>query len=172
MNNNTKRWSGWVLWGLSGLFLLYLAGRFLVTGYQLQKLEKVFSQVEHPSGTFPVDNIRLRYSYYPATYADDTIHFESANLAGELRSYDGDWQEIKDLYGGQTLENGNPIAVIPIEVRKNDEHMWLDAPEWFLISPGHHDILDGIREEYDTWGWPESLNGRTPELYLVYILGQ
>ena len=63
------------------------------------------------------------------------------------------------------------MDVLPIEIRKNDEYIWLDIPEWFLISPGHHDILEAIREEYDFWGWPEGLNGRTDRLYLVYVLG-
>ena len=172
MNNNTTSRLGWVFWGLIGLFLLYVFGRFLLTEYELGKYEKIFSQVEHPSGTSLVDHVSLRFSYYPATYADDSIHFKSANLVGELRSYGGNWDEIKDFYGSHTLENGKLIAVIPIEIHKNDEDVWLDIPDWFLSSPGHHDILEGIREQYDFWGWPESLNATAQGLYLVYALWQ
>ena len=172
MIKRMKRWLEWMFWGWVGLCLLYLASTFIATEYTLGKYEKIFDEVEHPLETSLVDKVSLQYSYYPATYVDDSIDFTSANLVGELRSYSVDWDEIKRFYANRMLENGNRIGVLPIEVRKNDEHVWLDVPEWFLTSPGHYDILKGIREQYDFWGWPESLNSGTQGLYLVYILGQ
>lgn len=37
----------------------------------------------------------LEVNYYPATYVDDSIKFQSAFLVGEIRSYDGDWNALK-----------------------------------------------------------------------------
>jgi hypothetical protein len=172
MFKSMKRWLEWAFWGLAGAYLLYLAGALVFTEYSLGKYEKIFNRLEHPQWTSLVDKVSLQYRYYPATYVDDSIHFTSASLVGELRTYNIDWDEIKDFYNNRRLENGNPIAVMPIEVRKNDERTWLSATAWFRISPGHHDILEGIREQYDFWGWPERLNGGTQKFYLVYVLGQ
>lgn len=37
----------------------------------------------------------LEVNYYPATYVDDSIKFQSAFLVGEIRSYDGDWNALR-----------------------------------------------------------------------------
>lgn len=172
MNNHTKRWSGRVFWGFIGVFLLYVVGRFLITEYYLRQYEEIFSQVEHPQGTSLVDTISLRFRYYPATYTDDAIDFQAANLVGELRSYRGDWNEIKGFYSNPRSENGRPIAVIPTEIHKKDEQIWLEVAGWHVGDPSNDDIVEGIREQYDFWGWPESLNSTRQGLYLVYVLGQ
>jgi hypothetical protein len=118
-----------------------------------------------------VDSLSSTIRSYPATYANNPIHFKSSALVRELRSYGEEWDEIKDFYSGRTLENTGPIAVVPLEIHKNDEYVCLDIPDRFLSGPTPYDILEGIREQHDFSGWLTGLNGPPNGLYLVYVLG-
>jgi len=160
-------------WGFLGALALFLSYRAISWEIASLRYEKAFLQIQHPANTTYIDSLSFDYSYYPATYADDSIRFKSANLVGELRGYAGDLDGIKSFYRNQTLEEeAGPIAVIPVEVYQGKKGISLNVPDGYLFNPGDHDILSGV-EEYDNL--LEALKSRQAagqSLYLVYCLWQ
>ena len=69
--------------------VLYLILAGIVEQVMLHKYEKVFAETQHPQGTILLDSLRFRFSYYPATYIDESIGFKAAYVIGELRQYAG-----------------------------------------------------------------------------------
>lgn len=156
---------------LFGIFILFFVYRIVSFERKLRRYEYAFLQLEHPEGTRQVDSFGLELNYYPATYVDDSIQFQFTFLAGELRSYSGDWNHLKMFYADKRLEVGgaNPwfVGVLPVEIDMNGEKDQLNIPAEFSYDPFQADILTELQQYYRSKEIPQIPAGR--KLYLVYI---
>jgi hypothetical protein len=157
-----------VLGILFGLFILYAGYGMLASQTKLMEYKKSFSQVQHPQGTSLLDSQAMQVAYYPATYADDSIHFKSAYVVGELRRFTGNWDDIKTFYDGKRLEEDMPVIVIPVELRQHGQQTSLSIANGYVSSPFDYDVLSEMQDDYSFWGIPQSLNETEQNLYLVY----
>lgn len=155
---------------LLGTLMLSIVYVILSSQVRLTEYRKSFSQVQHPPGTSLVDPLAVKHEYYPATYADDSIDFETAYLAGELRSYAGNWDDVRTFYMGKLCGNNKPVAVLPLSIHQEGQQIWLSFAYWYVGDPSEHDTLAGIQEQYEFWGFPKSLYDVGQNLYLVYCL--
>jgi hypothetical protein len=157
---------------LLGLVIVFFGYGSIASMLKWRRDEQAFLQLNHPPGTVLFHKISMEFSYYPATYIDDSIPFKSAHLVGDLRSYDGSWDQLRGFYGNQTLEGRKTIAVIPLEVHKQGEKIWLETPDTYVDNPGEYDIISAIQEQDELWGSSKSTDNVSQSLYLVYCLWQ
>jgi len=164
MNPKRKR----ILGILFGVILLYGGYGLLASQIQQMGYRESFSQLQHPQDTSLVDSLFLKIDYYPATYIDDSINFKSAHFVGELRSYTGDWEDINAFYETKTVEDEAPVVVMPVEVRRNDQQIWLDITSGAVFSPFVADLQSAINDHYRFGGILKKLTETESNLYLVY----
>ena len=172
MSKNIDKWSRRVLWLLLGVSLLYLASRFVLTQIDLNSYEKYFADLDHPQSTSLVGPIAIKFSYYPATYADDSIKSQCAYLVGELRAYTQGWNKLEAFYSGSTLDvNGNSqrIGILPVELYgKDNSSFQIGEVDEYLYGPFEIEVLGELQFYYSMWGVPQGINTNS-NLYLVYI---
>jgi hypothetical protein len=156
---------------LFGIFILFLCYRMIRFELSLKRHEHAFLQIEHPEGTTRVDSFGLEIDYYPATYADDSIRFQSAFLVGELRSYNGNWDDLKTFYSAKRMDVGSSdrlfVGVLPVEMDMDGEKNWLGFPPDFSYDPFQADILSELQSYYRSRKIPQMQIDEN--LYLVYI---
>ncbi len=155
-----------------GLILLWVGSSWLTSEIDRRDSREAFARVQHPLETSLVDTLNMKIEYYPATYVDDSIHFESAYLVGELRSYAGSWDDIQMFYDDIKVGSDIPIMVMPVEIRMNGQRISLDVANGTAFSPFSYDVLSAIQDHYGFWGMPRSLNEASQNLYLVYGVWQ
>jgi len=159
---------------LIGLFLLYTFYELLVDNSNLRKYEAIFQQLEHPQNTSLVDSFRMKLSYYPATYVDESIQSQCAYLVGEIRTYSGNWDELKAFYIGKILPQEDAddihVGVFPIApVAENGTSPGFDIEQDYAYSPFEVDALSRLEGHYYFWGFPKGLNEGGEDIYAVYI---
>jgi hypothetical protein len=152
-----------LFWGVIGACLLYIIVTVIVEQVMLRKYQKVFDQAQHPQGTALLEAFRFTFSYYPATYIDDSIGFEPAYVIGELRLYTDPWADVEHFYQSHNLlPGGKRIIVIPLEIRERKEQTWLNEVEGFSISPFDAQLLVEIQNRHGTYAIQKNM-------YLVYV---
>ena len=158
---------------LVAVFILFIAYRMVSSELNMRKYENAFLQVKHPENTTHVDSLDLEVNYYPATYVDDSIQFQSAFLVGQIRSYDGDWDALKTSYAGKELEmNGAnilPVWAVPLQIEHNDQTIRLDFPHDFSFDPFQADILQALQDHYPSNKLTQRLGGAKRSIYFVYM---
>jgi hypothetical protein len=169
-----KRTFIWGLGVLLGLFLLYSLYDRLVTATRLNGYEETFQGLEHPQDTTLIDAFKFKFSYYPATYQDESIQNQCAYLVGEVRSYASGWDELKAFYKDKTLSHGDTeeihVGIFPIEfVSEEGAAPWFDLNSDFSYSPFEVDVLARLESQYYFWGFPKELDKGSNEVYAVYI---
>ena len=163
----------WGLVALLGFFLvLALYNRFVTTRI-LENYRETFFKLEHPEDTRLLDEFQSKFSYYPATYQDESIKNKCVYLVGELRSYTGNWGEIEDFYYGKTvLYDGVGelnVGEFPL-LLVQDTATSFGMDEDYLYGPFAVDILAKLENDYYFWGYPESLKEfGEGNIYAVYI---
>jgi hypothetical protein len=164
-------------WGLLiglGLFLLNALYGMLVTATMLNDYEKTFQNLQHPQDTKAMDTFKIKFSYYPATYRDESIQNRCAYLIGEIRTYANDWDVLKTFYSSKTLVHGNGeeiyVGILPIDFVSNGKlSSSINTNNHFSYSPFDVDILQELRSRYMFWGLPEGVIGNENQIYVVYI---
>ena len=159
---------------LIGLFLLYSFYELFVDQSNLKKYQAIFQQLEHPQNTTLVDSFKIKLSYYPATYVDESIQSQSAYLVGEIRMYSDTWNELKVFYTGKILSQQNIdniyVGVFPIAlVAEDGTSPWFDIEQDYSYSPFEVDALSRLEGHYYFWGFPKELGEGGQEVYAVYI---
>lgn len=165
---------------LTKIIRLLVAVLILFAGYSmgsselgLRKYEKAFAQVEHPENTMRLDAFDLEVDYYPATYMDDSILFQSAFLVGEIRSYNGNWDVLRAFYSDQGLEISNtnllPVWTIPLQIEHNAQRSWLGFPQEFSYDPFQADILQVLQDHYSSTNLAQRFGKAQGSIYLVYM---
>ena len=164
------------IWGLGivlGLLLIYSTYDLLVTTRVLKSYEETFKQLEHPQNTTLIDAFKFKFSYYPATYWDESIQSQCAYLAGEIRGYSGDWENVEAFYRGKTLTHSTGeihVGVFPIAfVSGNEASPWFDIEDDFSYSPFDVDVLARLESRYYFWGFPKGLSEGEIDVYAVFI---
>lgn len=164
----------WGLGGLLGLFLIYsLYDRFLTTTV-LERHEEAFQHLEHPGDTALIDAFQFKFSYYPATYRDESIRNRCAYLVGEIRSYSGNWDALQAFYEGQKLAPGNTdelyVSLFPVALSYGSgTSSGFDLENNFSYSPFDVDVLARLESHYYFWGFPKELNESRKNIYTIYI---
>lgn len=158
-----------LFWGVIGACLLYIIVAITIEQVMLRKYQKVYDQAQHPQGTTLLEAFRFTFSYYPATYIDESIGFESAYLLGELRLYTGPWADVEHFYQSHNrLAGGKHLIVIPLEIREQKEQTWLNEVEGVSISPFDAQLLVELHNRYSSFEIPAPVNGIESNLYLIY----
>jgi hypothetical protein len=171
MNPKHRSYLAKALGLLFGLFVLYIGYSMGSSEFSLRKYKKAFLQVKHAQGTVWVDSFGLGAAYYPATYADDSIHSKSVYLVGELRGYTGDWREIQAFYSGKALKDAGikalPLLVLPVEIQSHGQKTLLESPSGFHYGPFDSDMLKALQYYYGSKRMPHrEMEGK---FYLVYV---
>lgn len=163
MNKGTRQWFGRVFWIIIGLLLLYISSRLLIMEYNLRNCVKIFNQVEHPQGTTLIRSVKMKFSYYPATYVDDSISFQPAYLVGEMRSYTGGWDKIAQFY--HKKKSGS----LPIQAL--DVALPLESPAHYDLGPFYTDLIRNLDSQYLRSMSKElkELEAAEQSLYLVFV---
>lgn len=164
-------------WGLVvvlGLFVLYGVYDRLSTTKVLKSYQETFQLLEHPQGTTIIDAFQFKFSYYPATYRDESIQNQCAYLVGELRSYSNDWDELKTFYQDKTLAHRDTgkinVGIFPIKlVSEGGAAPWFDLDSVFSYSPFDVDVLARLESHYYFLGFPEGLSEGKKDVYAVFI---
>lgn len=159
---------------LIGLFLLYSFYELLVDQSNLKKYQAIFQQLEHPQDTMLVDSFKLKLSYYPATYPDESIQSQCAYLVGEIRTYPSTWDELKTFYTGTTIPQEYAddilVGVFPIAlVAEEGTSPWFNIEQDYSYSPFEVDALSRLEGSYYFWGFPKGLGEDGKDIYAVYI---
>ena len=168
------------IWGLGivlGMFLIYSSYDLLVITKVLNSYKEKFQQLEHPQDTMLIDAFKFKFSYYPATYWDESIKHRCAYLVGEVRNYASNWDELRAFYQGKTLANGEKeeihVGIFPIKlVSESGASPWFDLEDDFSYSPFDVDVLARLESHYYFWGFPKGLGEGGKEVYAVYIAPQ
>ena len=164
------------IWGVGivlGLFLIYSLYGWLITRRVLTHYEDTFKSLEHPSDTTLIDAFKFQFSYYPATYRDETIQNQCVYLVGEVRSYSRDWDELQVFYQDQTLIHGTDeinVRIIPVEFASdNGASPSLDMVNTFSYTPFDVDVLAQLESHYFFWGFPKGISESGKNLYVIFI---
>lgn len=161
---------------LIAVLILFLGYRMLSVELLLQKYEKAFLQVKHPEHTTRLDSFDLEVNDYPATYVDDSIQFQSAFLVGEIRSYDGNWEELKTFYSDKALEtsraNRLPVWPMPLQIERGDQGSRLDFPHEFSFDPSQVQILQALQDHYSSDRSMQRLGKAKGDIYFVYMFAE
>jgi hypothetical protein len=156
------------------LLMLLLGYRVASFELGLRRYEKTFLQVEHPEHTERMDSLDLEVNYYPATYVDDSIQFQSAFLIGEIRSYDGNWDLLQAFYAHKGSKAGEadllPLWTMPLQIERGDQRSWLDFPDGFFYEPLQADVLQALRAHYPSNTLTQQFGEVEGSLYFVYML--
>jgi hypothetical protein len=159
---------------LLAVFILFIGHRVIGFELSIRKYEKAFLQVEHPEHTTRIDAFDLEVNYYPATYVDASIQFQSAFLVGEIRSYDGNWNALKIFYAKKKLEvstsNSLPVWSLPLRIYRNDHRNGLDFPRDFSYDPFQADILQSLQDYYNPKKMSQRLGDAERSVYFVYVM--
>jgi hypothetical protein len=169
-----KRIAIWCLGIVLGMFLIYSLYDGLVTAMTLKSYEETFQRLEHPRDTTFIDAFKFKFSYYPATYRDETIQSQCAYLVGEVRSYAGDWDELEAFYQGTTLThdgiNKIHVGIFPIQlISESGTSPSFDLDSTFSYSPFDVDVLARLESRYYFWGFPKGLGEGVKNVYAVFI---
>ena len=165
------------IWGLGivlGLFLIYSLYGWLITRRVLANYEDTFKSLEHPPDTTLIDAFKFQFSYYPATYRDESIQNQCVYLVGEVRSYPRDWDELQVFYQGKTLTDNTTdetdVGIFPIKlVSESGSSPSLDMDSAFSYTPFNVDVLAELESHYFFWGFPKGLSKVGKGIYVVYI---
>ena len=157
-----------------GLFLLYSSYDWFRIETVLQRYEETFQNLEHPQGTMPIDAFKFKFSYYPATYMDESIKHRCAYLVGEIREYSGEWNELEAFYQGKMLIHDNVdeihVGLFPIKlVSESEASPWFDIDSTYSYSPFEVDVLARLESHYYFWGFPKGLSEGGKDVYAVFI---
>ena len=166
-----------VIWGffaLLGLFFLYSLYDWFFTATVLKSYEEIFQHLEHPQDTTLIDAFKFKFSYYPATYRDESIQNKCAYLVGEIRSYPNKWEELQAFYKGKTLTHDNAdeiyVGIFPIElVSEGGIPPSLDMDSTFSYTPFDVDVLAKLESHYYFWGFPKGIRESEKNIYAIYI---
>ena len=166
-----------IIWGLGillGLFLIYSLYDWIVTATALNSYEETFQGLEHPQGTMLIDAFKFKFSYYPATYRDESIRNRCVYLVGEVRDYSGDWNELQAFYQGKTLAHGDMgeihVGIFPIQfVSEEGAAPSLDMDSSFSYSPFDVDVMAKLESHYYFLGFSKGLGEGGKEMYVIYI---
>jgi hypothetical protein len=169
-----KRMGIWGLGIILGLLLIYSGYDLFVTTKVLNNYKETFQKLEHPLDTVLIDAFQFKFSYYPATYRDESIQSQCAYLVGEIRSYTTDWDELKTFYQGKALAQGDTneirVEVFPIQfVSEEGTVPSLDMDSSFLYSPFDVDVMAKLESHYYFGGFPKALIENGIDVYAVYI---
>jgi hypothetical protein len=147
--------------------VLYLVFVSMVEQVMLRKYEKVFAEAQHPQDTILIDSLRFKFSYYPATYIDESIGFKAAYVISELRAYTDKWADVEGFYQSHNRLPGDKMMIaIPLEIQQGKERTYLNEVDGFSISPFDAQLLIEIQDKY---GSLKNTNGTERNLYLVYV---
>jgi len=140
----------------------------------LRDYEETFQSLEHPQDTTLIDAFKFKFSYYPATYRDESVNFKCAYLVGEVRSYASDWNELEEFYRGKMLSRDNTdeirVGLFPIQhVAERSASPWFDIDNTYSYSPFEVDALARLESHYYFWGFPKGFSEGGKEIYAVYI---
>jgi len=141
-----RRVFNWGLVILLGLFLIYSLYDRFVTTTVLKRYEEAFQRLDHPRETTRMDGFQFKFSYYPATYRDESIRNQCAYLVGDIRSYSGSWDELQAFYQGQRLAVGNKdeinVSIFPVALAsESGASPGFDMQDEFSYSPFNVDVL-------------------------------
>ena len=169
-----KRLLAWGFWIVLGLFLLNNLYGIFVTATTLRNYEVSFQQLGHPQETTFVDSFKFKFSYYPATYVDDSIINKCAYLVGEIRMYDNDWDALNEFYNSKTISHDNLeniyVGILPIDIVSNGKlSSSIIVSNRFSYTPFDVDVLEKLRSHYMFWGIPEGIGEGGEYIYAVYI---
>lgn len=169
-----KRIFIWFFGILLGLFLLFSLYGMFATEVVLRSYEDSFQVLEHPQDTSPLDSFKFKFSYYPATYADDSVKSRCAYLVGEIRSYSSNWDELKAFYKGKKLAHDNAdeiyVGIFPIQLDpEGGVYPSFDLDSSFSYSPFDVDVLAKLESHYYFLGFPKGLGENENAIYAVYI---
>lgn len=163
----------WGLVVLLGVFLVYGLYTQFINSNVLKSYQETFQQLKHPQATAQIDEFRSKFSYYPATYRDESIKNQCVYLVGEIRSYTGDWVDVQGFYASKTIsrEGTGEIRVgeFPIEVVSNGATISFDMNNTYPYTPFDVDILAKLENDYYFWGFPEEIGDVAGGIYTVYI---
>jgi len=159
---------------LIGLFLLYSFYELFVDRANLREYQTMFQQLEHSQDTTLADSFKMKFSYYPATYADESIQSQCAYLVGEIRTYSGSWDELQAFYTGKMLSQADAaniyVGIFPIAlIAENGSSPGFDIEPDYAYSPFEVDALSRLEGYYYFWGFPKGLGESGQEVYAVYI---
>jgi len=173
VNSRYQQYVARALGILLGFLILYVVYRMLASKRHLLEYEQSFGHVQHPQNTSLVDSLAITVEYYPATFADDSIHFKHAYVAGEFRRYTGDWSDIAAFYEGKIPEDKltivDNVSAIPIEIN-NGKYIWADTANGYVPTPFAADILSHVQDHYRLRGIPQNLIETGQSLYFVYSI--
>jgi hypothetical protein len=166
-----------VIWGLGillGLFLIYILYGMLVTANVLKSYEATFQHLEHPQDTTLIDAFKYQFSYYPATYRDESIQNRCVYLVGEVRNYSSNWDELQTFYQGKTLAHDSidkiNVRILPVElVSESGASPSLDTTSTFSYTPFDVDVLAELESHYFFWGFPKGISKGGKNLYVIFI---
>ena len=166
-----------ITWGLVGalvLFAIYSLYDRLMLAKVLKSYEETFQGLEHPKDTTLIDTFKFRFSYYPATYRDESIQSQCAYLVGEIRSYTSDWINLTAFYKDKALiyesTDDMHVGIFPIQLAsKTGASPWFDMEGDFPYSPFDVDVLARLESHYYFWGFPKGLNESGKKSYAIYI---
>jgi hypothetical protein len=163
----------WGLMALLGFFLVFSLYNRFVTTRILKNYRETFQQLSHPVETGLLDEFQSKFVYYPATYHDESIKNECVYLVGELRSYTGNWDEIKEFYAGKTVLHDGigelHVGEFPM-LLVQDTATSFDMDEDYLYGPFAVDILAKLENDYYFWGFPDEFDDFEGKIYAVYIV--
>ena len=155
-----------MFWGLIAFIVLYCGVAAIYEQVLLGRYAKVFALAEHPQDTVVLDSLRFRFSYYPATYIDESIGFQAAYVIGELRHFAGTWAEVEDFYQTHNrLPGDRVLTVIPLELKQGKESIYLDSADGFSISPFDAQLFIEIQSKYESL---KNISDTKRNIYLVY----
>lgn len=159
---------------LAGLLLLYSSYGYLSTALILKGYKESFQHLSHPDETTSFDSFGFKFSYYPATYRDESIKHKCAYLVGELRGYTGKWKAVQTFYQDQSLIQGDGdtamVGTLPIEfISGSGRPTSMDMVENISYSPFGVDILARLASHYYFWGYPKEMVQSHIDVYAVYI---
>ena len=164
----------WLFGSILGLVLLYSLYEMLAAGLVLKEYDSGFQQLEHPQNTASLDAFKFKFSYYPATYVDDSIKSQCVYLVGEIRSYSSDWDELETFYQGRKIAssyNDEPnVSVFPIALDpESGAYPSFDFDSDFSYSPFDVDVLAKLESHYYFLGFPKGIDENEKGIYAVFI---
>jgi len=169
MSITSKDFSKKLLWILAAAVLTYFGIQSILGEIVAKKYAEAFGQFQHPADTMLVDSLRLDFSYYPATYVDDSIKPNCTDLTGEIRTYTDDWNVLDNFYAYSTFRANNAnlkVNVLPLNISSDAANFILDDDKDFHPSPSD---LDELRRHYSNDGIPQQLK-HDEHYYLMYVL--
>jgi len=172
MSITSKGFSNKLFWTLVATLLTYFGVQSVIGEIVARKYAETFGQFQHPAHTALVDSLRFDFSYYPATYVDDSIKPNCADLTGEVRTYTDDWNSLGDFYANATFRANNAdlkVNILPLNISSDAVNFILDDGRGYHPSPSDFDIIDPLQSHYSSNRISQQLKP-DKHYYLVYVL--